>query len=137
MSNGSVTNVSFFGNAVLLGSAQTAPFGITASNLAAGAYALTAVATAAGLSGTSSVVNVTVVSPVAITLTAPQWTAPSTFSFSYDANAGLQYVVQRSLDLASWVLISTNTAASASVQFQDTGASASAGYYRVQRLPNP
>jgi hypothetical protein len=63
VSSGSVTNVEFFGNGAPLGSDQTAPFSITTSNVAAGPYALTAVATAAGISATSSVVNITVVSP--------------------------------------------------------------------------
>ncbi len=61
VSSGTVTNVQFYANGVSVGSAQTAPFGITANNLTAGAYALTAVATAAGVSATSAVVNVTVV----------------------------------------------------------------------------
>jgi sugar lactone lactonase YvrE len=60
---GTVTNVQFFANGVSLGSALTAPFGLT-TNLPVGAYALTAVATAAGISATSTVVNVTVLNPI-------------------------------------------------------------------------
>ncbi len=56
-----VTNVQFFTNGVSLGSVLTAPFSITANNLTSGSYALTAVATAVGISVTSSVVNVSVI----------------------------------------------------------------------------
>jgi glucose/arabinose dehydrogenase len=59
-SDGTVTNVAFFDGAVLLGQTNNTPYTVTA-NLAAGAHALTAVATDdGGLSTTSSVVNVTV-----------------------------------------------------------------------------
>jgi len=71
-SGGTVTNVQFFTNGVSLGSILTAPFSLTASNLAAGTYTLTAVATAAGISATSSVVNVSVISPPpTVTITNP------------------------------------------------------------------
>jgi glucose/arabinose dehydrogenase len=59
-SDGSVTNVSFFDGATLLGSTNQSPFSVAAS-LGAGGHSLTAVATDdAGLSTTSSVVDVTV-----------------------------------------------------------------------------
>lgn len=60
VTGGAVTNVAFFGNGILLGSDQNAPFSITTTGLTAGSYSLTAVATAAGVSSTSAVVNVTV-----------------------------------------------------------------------------
>src|SRR6476660_7235120 len=85
VSGGTVTNVSFFNSTTPLGSVPSSPFNLTVSNLAAGSYALTAVATAAGLSATSSVVNITVVTPVAVNLTSPQITGGS-FSFNYSAN---------------------------------------------------
>ncbi len=71
VSSGTVTNVQFFTNNVLLGSALTAPFILTANNLSAGAYALKAVATAAGISATSAVVNITVVPTPTISITNP------------------------------------------------------------------
>jgi hypothetical protein len=64
VSGGTVTNVQFFTNSVLLGSVLEAPFSLTANNLTSGSYALTAVATAAGISATSAVVNITVLSPL-------------------------------------------------------------------------
>ncbi|HEY3762944.1 MAG TPA: Ig-like domain-containing protein [Verrucomicrobiae bacterium] len=61
---GPATNVQFFLNGILSGTDQVAPFNLTASNLMAGAYALTAVATAAGISMTSSVVTISVLNPI-------------------------------------------------------------------------
>lgn len=58
--DGTVTNVAFFAGTALLGQTNSAPYTITAA-FAAGAHALTAVATDnAGLSATSTVVSITV-----------------------------------------------------------------------------
>ncbi|HKS37326.1 MAG TPA: Ig-like domain-containing protein, partial [Verrucomicrobiae bacterium] len=91
--DGSVTNVQFFANSNLLGVDATPPFSIVASNLAAGSYALAAVAADnSGLTRTSAVVNVSVVAGGVITLSAPIITNGQ-FRFNYTANAGLKYVV--------------------------------------------
>ena len=136
VSSGRVTNVSFFAGTTLLGSAQAIPFQIVAGNLAAGNYSLTAVATAGGISVTSSVVNVSVVLPVAVSDSAPV-VANGQFSFDYNANVGLTYLVQKSSDLVNWSPISTNVASSNPVNFKDTAPLGRSGYYRVGRLPNP
>jgi plastocyanin len=136
VSSGRVTNVTFFAGTTLLGSAQATPFQIAASNLAAGNYSLTAVATAGGVSFTSSVVNVSVVLPVAVSNSAPG-VANGQFSFDYSANVGLTYLVQKSFDLVNWSPISTNVASSNPVNFRDSAALGRWGYYRVGRLPNP
>ena len=61
-SDGSVTNVQFFDGSTLLGATNNMPYTITA-NLAPGSHALSSVAADnGGLSTTSSVVNVTVIS---------------------------------------------------------------------------
>jgi hypothetical protein len=132
VSSGSVTNVAFFANGAPLGSDQLGPFGITAPNLAAGGYALTAVATAAGISTTSAVVNITVVSPVAIALTSQQITNGQ-FAFDYTANPGLSYVVQNSSNLVDWVPVLTNVANSNPVHFSDSVIPNFNRYYRVVR----
>jgi glucose/arabinose dehydrogenase len=73
-SDGSVTNVAFFDGGTFLGGTNSSPYTILA-NLAAGAHAITAVATDnLGLATTSSVVNVTVNSgnqPPSVTITNP------------------------------------------------------------------
>lgn len=134
VSSGTVTNVSFFVNSTLAGSVQNPPFTLTTNGLAAGSYTLQAVATAGGLSGTSSVVNISVVSPVAVSLSSPT-VSGGLFSFSYNANPGLRYVVEQSSDLINWTPIVTNTPPSSPVSFsQSVGAF---NFYRVGRLPNP
>jgi hypothetical protein len=133
---GTVTNVTFFNGSTPLGSVLSAPFSITASNLVAGSYPLTAVATAGGLSATSTVVNVSVVTPISVTASSPQ-AGNGQFTFSYSADPGLTYVVFRSHDLATWTAVATNKAASNPVAFSDPVSANSASYYRVARLPNP
>jgi hypothetical protein len=135
VSSGTVTNVSFFGNANVLGSKQTAPFTITANSLSAGPYALTAVATAAGVSATSSVVNISVVTPVATSLSAPGITN-NQFSLSYSANPGLRYVLEDSSNLFDWTPVVTNVAAG-NPSFFTNPISGDDTFYRVGRLPNP
>jgi len=136
VSSGTVTNVQFFTNGVALGSVLAAPFSLTANNLAVGAYALKAVATAAGISATSTVVNVSVVSPVTVNLSGVTLNSGQ-FSFSYAANAGLTYVVQSSSNLMDWVSLVTNVASGNPVLFTNALNSTGAQFYRVGRLPNP
>jgi hypothetical protein len=121
-----------------VGNVITPPFTLTPT-LAAGSYALTAAATAAGVSTTSSVVNISVVTPVAVTLINPTNLSNPNFEFTYSANVGLSYVVDRATDLvlSNWVRIATNVAASNPTNFMDTHATSSPAFYRVGRLPNP
>jgi hypothetical protein len=133
---GAVTNVAFFANTNLLGNIPAAPFGIATGPLAAGSYALTAIATAAGITATSLVVNVTVVAPIAVTLSSSAF-ANGQFTFNYSANTGLSYVVEGSSDLVNWLPLSTNVPASNPAQFTDGPATLGARYYRIYQLPNP
>jgi hypothetical protein len=71
VAGGTVTNVQFFTNGVSFKSVLTAPFTFTATNLAVGAYAFKAVATASGISATSAVVNITVVGTPTTSITNP------------------------------------------------------------------
>jgi hypothetical protein len=136
VSGGTVTNVEYFAGTTSLGHATTAPFAVTGNLPNPGSYALKAVATAAGLSGTSSVVNITVVSPTPVSATPPSLNGGQ-FSFSYSADPGLKYVVQSSSNLVDWVSLVTNTAAGSSVPFAAGFATNPSTYYRVGRLPNP
>ncbi len=59
--NGSVTKVDFYNGSSLLGTDTSSPYSFTWSNVAAGAYSLTSVATDnQGATGTSSAVSITV-----------------------------------------------------------------------------
>jgi hypothetical protein len=133
---GTVTNVSFFNGANPLGSVQAAPFNLTASNLAVGAYSLTAVATAAGLSGTSAVVNVSVVNPIAVSISGSQ-TTNGTFTFRYSANPGLSYIIQTTSNLVNWTPVATNMASTNPAVYSEPLVPTTRRYYRVARLPNP
>jgi plastocyanin len=135
--SGTVTNVQFLVNNALLASENSGPFSATANNLSAGPYTLSAIAKANnGLSATNSV-GISVATPVTVLSTNASRPSASDFQFSYSANIGLNYVVQRSGDLSNWVSLATNTAASNPVVFDDSNATNSLDFYRVGRLPNP
>lgn len=72
-----VSKVEFYANGALIGTAASSPYTMTWSNVAAGSYSLTAVATdTAGLKGTSSATTVTVGAPVpgGVTVLPSPWT---------------------------------------------------------------
>jgi plastocyanin len=136
---GLVTNVQFLVGTKVLTNETAAPYLTTTNNLAAGSYTLAAVATDNnGLKATNTA-TISVVAPVTVSLSSPARTAKTNFQFSYTANVGLRYMVQRSTNLVStnWVTIITNLAGGSSVNFTDTAATVNPGFYRVGRLPNP
>ena len=135
--SGTVTNVQFLVDNTLLASENSDPFSAVTNNEPAGNYALSAIAQDDnGLSATNSV-GISVVTPVTVLLTNASRPSGTDFQFSYSADVGLNYVVQRSEDLISWVPLATNTAASNPVVFDDSNATNSRDSYRVGRLPNP
>ncbi len=135
--DGSVTNVEFFQGSTSLSNVAAVPFSIPVNGLPAGNYAFTAVATDEGGLTATNAITVQVITPAALMLTAPQRLSGTVFEFSYAADVGLRYVVERSADLKSWVGIETNTAASNPVVVRDSNVSEGGGFYRVWRLPNP
>jgi plastocyanin len=136
-SSGSVTNVEFFSNGGSLGSVTTAPFNFTTTPMSVGAYALTAKASAStGLSATSWPVNVSVVTPVAVSNFFPRITNGQ-FVFEHTANPGLRYAVENTTNFTAWAPVVTNTAVSNSVEVIDTFQVGNLRFYRVGRLPNP
>ena len=134
---GSVTNVQFFVGANSVGSKQPpAQFTITANGLGAGSYALTAVATAAGISATSAPVDITVVTPVNTSVSGATATVDNKFTFSYSSTLGLRYEVDISSNLFNWTPVATNVA-TGNPSFFTNPISGDGNYYRVGRLPNP
>ncbi len=136
---GTVTNVQFRVGTTILTNKVAAPFSAVTNNLAAGSYTLSAIASDNTGAKTTNAVTISVVTPVMTTLSAPVRVPPTNFQFSYSANTGLRYVVQRSTNLLStnWTAIVTNTAGGSPVTFLDTNATGNPGFYRVGRLPNP
>lgn len=59
------------------------------------------------------------------------------FTFSYNADAGLTYVVESSTNLVDWLPLATNVAFSSPVQFTNALDQSGINFYRVGRLPNP
>jgi YD repeat-containing protein len=89
--DGTVAKVEFFQNGAKLGEDTTAPYSFTWSNVAAGSYSLTAVATDnAGATGTSASVNVVVNSAPTVSVTGPAggtlFTAPAAVTINATAS---------------------------------------------------
>jgi plastocyanin len=137
--DGTVTNVQFLVGANVVTNKAAAPFFAVTNNLAAGSYTLSAIASDNSGAKATNAVTISVVTPVSVLLSAPQPVPPAKFRFSYTANTGLSYIVQRStnLDSPNWTTLVTNTAASSSINFTDLNATFNPGFYRVGRLPNP
>ena len=134
---GTVTNVQFLVNNSLLASEDSGPFSAVTNNLTAGNYTLSAIALDdGGLSATNSI-GISVINPMTVFLMNGSRASGTDFRFSYSADVGLNYVVQRSEDLLNWIPLATNTAASNPVVFDDFNATNSLDSYRVGRLPNP
>jgi hypothetical protein len=137
--DGSVTNVQFFSGATPVGAVASAPFDLTLSGLTAGNYSFTARATDnLGLSATSAPVSVSVVTPVQILLSAPAFLGGA-FHFSFTANPGLRYALERSQnssDILPFVAFATNVATGSVMTVTDSNV-VSRRAYRVRRLPNP
>jgi len=138
-SDGTVTNVQFLVGANVVTNKAAAPFSAVTNNLAAGSYTLFAIASDNNGATATNQIAISVVAPVSVLLSAPQPVPPAKFRFSYTANTGLSYIVQRSTNLASpnWTTLVTNLAGSGSINFTDLNATAISGFYRVGRLPNP
>jgi plastocyanin len=135
--DGSVTNVQFLQGTTVLTNKSSAPYTVTVSNLVASSYTFTAIAADNRNGKTTNSISVSVVTPVAVTLSAPQQPSASSFQFNYSANAGLRYVIERSSNLSNWTSLATNVAASSLESWLDTNALLSPGFYRVGRMPNP
>lgn len=137
-SDGSVTNVQFFANATLLGtvtnfSSGNTTFNLSVSNLAAGNYALKAVAKDnVGATNSSALVNISVVTSVNIVLSSPTYTNGQ-FSFRYSVNPGVTYIVQGTSNLGiPFTPLQTNVPASSPATYLDTSANP-LRFYRVSR----
>ena len=127
-----------FSDAALVGSVSNAPFNLAVTNIAAGTRALFAVAKDdRGATKRSATVTVTVVTPVPIVLSGIQRSSDTQSVFSYSANVGLRYAVERGAMLTNWTTIRSDTANVNPMTVTDTAATNRMNFYRVRRLPNP
>lgn len=116
--NANLSHVEFFRGSTSLGTISNSPFSLTISNVPAGGYALTAVASdVEGLKATSGVVNIRVITP--ITLSSPAF-SNSLFQLLYNSETGVSYVIQGSTNLTNWTSLLTNTTATNPASFIDT-----------------
>ena len=88
-----ITQVQFFANGTLIGTATTAPFTISDANVPVGTYSLTAIVTdSIGLTATSAAVTVTVANAPTIAITSPAngttFAAPASFTATATPTAG-------------------------------------------------
>ncbi len=126
-SDGTISKVEFKSNGVLLGTDTSAPYSWTYSNVAAGTYAITAVATDnSGTAATSNTATVTVTStPPTVTLTAPAngASAVAPASFTLTANASDSDGTISKVEFKSnGVLLGTDTSAPYSWTYSNVAA---------------
>lgn len=112
-----ITNLEFFANSTDLGSGTIALSSLTWTNIPAGSYALTVVASDdAGLSITSDVVNVTVVyaPPLTVTLTSPadgaRFSAPADLALEASVTGGRGAITNVAFYLGSGLLATVTNA---------------------------
>ena len=86
---------------------------------------------------TNNFVNVSGVTPVPVVLTNLKRLSPTQFRFTYSANTGLTYIIQRSPSPLTLTNIATNIANGSSVNFTDNTAAADWNFYRVGRVAGP
>ncbi len=127
--DGSVVSVAWQTNGVTCEVSASAPFGFTADGLAAGNYALRAVATDNQfLSATSAPVNVRVVAPPAL------WFEPAgngTGQFLFQTVPGVNYIIESAAALSEFTPQATNTG-SGTVQNFFSGIAAGQRFFRLR-----
>ena len=119
-SDGSIAQVQFFNGATSLGIDTTSPYSVTASNVAAGTYALSAVATDnLGGKATNSITVTVKNPPNAVTLDPAL--SGNLFTFSFLSQTGYIYTVNYKVNLSdsSWQLLRTTNGTGASIQISD------------------
>lgn len=131
--DGTVTNVQFFIGNALLGNDATAPFSFTLNNAAASNYTFTARAQDnSGLSTTSAVINVFVLTNTV--LTAPARLPDGKFRFTVQGISGQTYAAESSTNLTLWSAFSTNVAPANAFNITDsTSTNILQRYYRTRQ----
>ena len=132
--DGTVSQVQFFRDSNLLGVLTSAPYALTVSNLAAGSYTLSVIATDNLNTMATNSVAVTVTNLPATKVTiANAVLTPQGVSFSFDTQSGFTYVAQFApvLDPTAWLTF-TNVAGSGSiVHVTDVAPTNSVRFYRI------
>lgn len=138
-SDGTVTKLEFFAGATLLGAVTNpaANVSVSVTNLAAGNYTLTGVATDnSGATTTSAGVSIQVLSPAPIILSGSRL-ASGAFQFTYSTTPGLTYVIRRAGQLPGFTPVATNIASQNTSLFQDPAPPGQLNFYSVSLMSNP
>ena len=129
-SDGSIAKVDFFAGTTLIGTDTTSPYSISWSNVLAGTYSLTAVATDNAGAPTTSAARSVTVTPGAnqaptVSLTAPAngatFTAPATITVSANASDSDGTIAKVDF-FAGTTLIGTDTTSPYSINWSNVGA---------------
>jgi plastocyanin len=112
----------------------TAPYTTSVTDLAAGTYALIAVATDSRGVQSTAAITITVGDRAVVNLAAPRFSAGQFLFEVTGLTSGKTNLLQTSTDLSSWQSAQTNIAASSAMTFTNL-ASAGAHFYRVLQLP--
>lgn len=112
----------------------TAPYTTSVTDLAAGTYALIAVATDSRGVQSTDAITITVGDRAVVNLAAPRFSAGQFLFEVTGLTSGKTNLLQTSTDLSSWQSAQTNIAASSAMTFTNL-ASAGAHFYRVLQLP--
>ncbi|MDB6027165.1 MAG: hypothetical protein JWM68_3388 [Verrucomicrobiales bacterium] len=117
--DGSVSKVEFFRGTNKLGTVTNSPYSSLWSNLPAGNFSLTAIATDnLGANSTSAPVNIS----VPMLLTSPQRLTNGQFKMLFYGTSGNTYVIDGSTNLISWQALYTNFTTNSPWQVIDTTA---------------
>jgi plastocyanin len=136
-SGGAISKVEFFEGATSLGAITASPYQLAVTNLGAGSYAFSAVATDNQGRAATNRAAITVDPATPLRITNPRWLSPTSFGFSYSTDPGVGYAVDRTPDFTIWTAMETNTATGPASSFTDTSAGPGQGFYRVRRLEFP
>jgi hypothetical protein len=136
--DGSVTNVQFFSGTTLLGNDRSSPYSLVASNLAAGSYDFTAMATDnSGLSATSAVVAVSVVTPGPISFDTNLALVNGQLPLRVNVTPGLRYEIDSSSTFTNWLFFTNFVATNSIMNVAVPTAGTSHLFFRALLLPNP
>lgn len=137
-SDGTIAKVEFFSGATPLGTVTTSPYSLTVPNLPAGTYDFSAQAQDnSGLSATSAVVTVSVVTPGPILFRSDLAPVSGQLPLSLSVTPGLSYEVSSTIDLTIWSVLTNFVATQPVMNFSVPTSGLAQGFFRARLLPNP
>jgi len=135
--DGTIAGVEFWSGATSLGTVTTPPYGRAVSNLAAGTYSFTAIATDnAGLSATATVVSVTVVTPGVARFDPNLSNVGGALTLRLSVTPGLSYAIDSTSTFTTWTPWTNFVATNAIMSFL-APITPDPRFFRGRLWPNP